>query len=81
MDDNGGDSLDDLAAAALHFAQAILAARGEAGRNLSVQEAADRLGVSRSTIYNKLKAGEISSVTIGSRRLIPMTEIRRLTRR
>lgn len=36
------------------------------------------LGVSRQTIYRWMWAGEIRSVTLGSSRRIPMTEIDRL---
>jgi excisionase family DNA binding protein len=80
-DDPSDDALDELTAAARQFARAILAAKGDGGQNVSVVEAAARLGVSRSTLYNKLRTGEIKSVTIGSRRLIPTSEVRRLTRR
>jgi len=75
MDD---DALSTLARAALAFAEAILAAREPAPRNLSIPEAAVLLGVSRSTIYNRLRTGELRSVRIGRRRLIPSEELERL---
>jgi excisionase family DNA binding protein len=42
---------------------------------LSVAEAARRLGVSRSTLYNKLRQGTICSLTIGSLRRIPVADL------
>ena len=72
------DELSDLARAALAFAEAILAAREPAPRNLSIAEAASLLGVSRSTVYNRLRTGELRSVRIGRRRLIPSSELERL---
>lgn len=44
----------------------------------SPQEAADALGVHRSTIYERLNDGTLRSVHVGSRRLIPASELRRL---
>jgi excisionase family DNA binding protein len=79
------EPIDELAEAALAFALAILAARSEPEleRNLSVAEAAARIGVSRSTIYNMMNRGELAYVRIGRRRrrLIPQAEVRRFTQR
>lgn len=44
----------------------------------SVDEAATALDVSRSTIWNLIKDGEIQTVKIRGRRLVPLTELRRL---
>lgn len=45
---------------------------------LSVDEAAERLKVSRSLIYSQLRSGEMRSVRLGRRRLIPSTEVDRI---
>ncbi len=44
----------------------------------SVPETAAMTGLSRSGIYNLLTSGKLRSVTVGSRRLIPMSAIREL---
>jgi excisionase family DNA binding protein len=38
---------------------------------LSIAETCERLGVGRTTVYELLKAGELDSVKIGRRRLVP----------
>jgi excisionase family DNA binding protein len=46
---------------------------------VSLTEAAKRLGVTRQTIYNYLKAGKLSDVVImGTYRAIPVSEVERL---
>lgn len=45
---------------------------------LTVDEAADRLKVSRSLIYSQLRAGGLRSVRLGRRRLIPAAEVDRI---
>ncbi|MBU9767120.1 helix-turn-helix domain-containing protein [Mycobacterium sp. TNTM28] len=45
---------------------------------LTVDEAADRLKVSRSLIYSQLRSGELRSVRLGRRRLIPAAEVDRI---
>lgn len=42
---------------------------------LAVAEAAARLGVGRTTVYELITAGEIRSVKVGRRRLIPATAL------
>ena len=42
---------------------------------MSVDEAADALGIGRSTLYRELSAGRLPSVKIGRRRLIPASAI------
>lgn len=43
---------------------------------LTVEQAAEQLGgVSRSTLYHLIRTGELHSVKIGSRRLIPAEAI------
>ena len=43
---------------------------------LTVEQAAEQLGgVSRSTLYHLIRTGELASVKIGSRRLIPAEAI------
>jgi excisionase family DNA binding protein len=44
---------------------------------LSVREAADNIGLSRSTLYQLIKSGDVNSVTVGSRRLVPAAELER----
>ena len=44
-------------------------------RALSVAEAADRLGIGRSALYDAPARGDIASVRIGRRRLSPAAEI------
>ena len=46
----------------------------------SVPTTAERLGVSRASIYRMIVAGEIKSVRLRGRRLIPGSEIERLAR-
>lgn len=43
---------------------------------LTIQNACARLGVGRSTLYELMKAGEIRHFKIGSRTLIPDSELR-----
>ena len=42
---------------------------------MSVDEAAEALGISRSTVYRELNAGRLPSVKIGRRRLVPASAI------
>ena len=44
---------------------------------VSVDEAAQLLGVGRSTLWQLVTSGEIPSFTIGKRRLIPLDALRR----
>ncbi|MGK9274150.1 helix-turn-helix domain-containing protein [Williamsia muralis] len=44
-------------------------------RLYTVKEAASMTGLSRASIYNRLSAGDIRSVKVGSRRLFPDTAI------
>ena len=44
-------------------------------RLLSIRDAADALGVGRSTIYTEMDAGRLRSVKVGRRRLIPSDAI------
>lgn len=44
---------------------------------LAVREAAEELSVSRATVYGLIRSGELPSLKIGSRRLIPRTELSR----
>ena len=45
---------------------------------ISISEAAKSLGLGRTTIYRLIKAGELESVRIGSRRLLKVESIRRI---
>jgi excisionase family DNA binding protein len=42
---------------------------------LTVDEAAERLRVSRWTIYNLIRSNQLHTVKIGRRRLVPVTAI------
>jgi excisionase family DNA binding protein len=42
-----------------------------------IPEACRRIGVARTSIYELIKAGEIKSIKIGSRTLIPESELQR----
>ena len=42
---------------------------------MSLDEAAEALGMSRSTLYRELGAGRLPSVKIGPRRLVPSSAI------
>ena len=67
------------AIAALLSATAAAAATPQAPETvLTVQEAAERLKISRGLVYSAIKDGTIRSVRIGKRRLIPTGEIQRL---
>ena len=46
-------------------------------RMMTPEEVADSLGVSRSTISRRIKAGEISAVKVGNRNRIPYAEFER----
>lgn len=43
---------------------------------VSVEEAAQMLGIGRSKVFELLKEGSLASIRIGRRRLIPYAEIR-----
>jgi excisionase family DNA binding protein len=43
---------------------------------LSVEEAADRLSIGRTMMYALVKAGEINTVRLGRRRLVPVGAIK-----
>jgi len=47
----------------------------ETPRLLSVREACRLLGLSRTTLYEKMSSGRLRSVTVGRRRLIPREAI------
>lgn len=42
-----------------------------------VAEAAHRLGIARSTLYEMLARGDLASVRLGGRRLVPADELAR----
>ena len=51
---------------------------GEEERAYSMREAANKLGVSISTLHRLVMRGEIKAARIGGRKVIPASEIRRL---
>jgi excisionase family DNA binding protein len=44
----------------------------------TLEEASFASGISRSTLYRLIERGELRSVKLGDRRLIPVSELRRL---
>ena len=48
---------------------------------VSVNEACDRTGIGRSALYEMIRDGEIQSVKVGRRRLIPVTGLESLVER
>lgn len=44
-------------------------------------DAGRALGLSRSTVYELISRGELASVKVGRRRLVPVTELRAFTER
>ena len=52
----------------------------DALRLLSIEQTADRLGISRSGVYRLVARGELATVTLGRRTLIEGLEIRRIIR-
>ena len=53
--------------------------RGHAARAaLSVAETAEALGICEASVYRAIKRGDLVSVLIGGRRVIPMTSINKL---
>ena len=47
---------------------------------LTAEEAAESLGVGRSTVYDLLRLGHLSSVKIGRARRIPVAALHRFTK-
>jgi excisionase family DNA binding protein len=45
---------------------------------LSIEEVAERLKVSKSLIYKAIADGQMRSIKIGKRRLVPASEVQRL---
>jgi len=45
---------------------------------ISVEEAARRLGIARSTAYNYVRCGHLPSVRLGTRLLVPTAALERL---
>lgn len=67
-----------IAAAVLAATQTEPAPAAGPATVLTVDEAADRLKVSRSLIYSQLRSGELRSIRLGRRRLIPAAEVDRI---
>ncbi len=47
---------------------------------LTISEAIQALGVSRSTLWRRLRSGDLPSITRGGRRLVRLTMIRKASR-
>lgn len=61
----------ELAAALVDQVLATLNGTPGPDRLLSVEEAADRLGIGRSAVYAEVAAGRLATLKIGRRRLVP----------
>ncbi len=72
---------DRLAAALLELAEAIRdevrleVHRDTPDRLLSVDEAAEALGIGRTAVYGEINAGRLRTLTVGRRRLVPSSAI------
>jgi excisionase family DNA binding protein len=55
-----------------------LANAGVGCRAVSVADAARRLGIGRSALYEAIARGEIASVKVGRRRVVPEAEVARI---
>lgn len=43
---------------------------------VSISEAAEMVGISRSALYPRLMSGEVPTVVIGGRRVVPVAQLR-----
>jgi excisionase family DNA binding protein len=48
-------------------------------KNYTVEEFCDEFRVSRDTFYRHVNAGKIKTIPFGRRRLVPATEVQRIT--
>lgn len=76
------DGADRIRAACQALAEALIAAADSQAepapdRLLDVDEAAAALGIGRSVLYGLIARGELGSVTVGRRRLVPAASIAR----
>ena len=73
------DALDDLL---VEYRDRILneAAKPSSPVLLSIVDAAKRIGVSRRTLYTYMNRGEVHTIYVGSRRLVPQAEVERITK-
>jgi excisionase family DNA binding protein len=60
----------------MHARAGGLTAPDTSERGHSIEEAAKRMGIGRSTVYELLALGELESITIGRRRIVPESAIR-----
>ena len=52
--------------------------RGSGEHGLSIEEFGKRLNLSRGSVYGLLASGQVKSLKIGKRRIIPSTEVGRI---
>jgi excisionase family DNA binding protein len=50
----------------------------ESPKTISVEEAARQLGISRSSAYEAIRSGQLPSIKIGRRVLVPVAALERL---
>jgi excisionase family DNA binding protein len=74
-------ALAELAAAIREEVAVARQADGAPPALLSIEEAARRLGIGRSTVYEALGHGELRSVRVRGRRLVPIDAIAELIKK
>jgi excisionase family DNA binding protein len=72
-------ALAELAAALLEELRASPPASPLPDRLLSIEEAAQQLGIGRTLMYSELRSGRLASVKLGRRRLVPRAALGRYT--
>lgn len=75
MTDRLALALAELAEAIRAEVRAELASTAAPERLLSVDEAADALGLGRTIVYSEIQAGRLTSVKVGRRRLVPSSAV------
>ena len=70
-----------MADAARLYDKADYTSAGDASQCLRPEEAARHLGISRAKVYELIAAGELSSISIGRARRVPLVAIRQFVDR
>lgn len=75
MSDRLPAAIAELAEAILEEVRRELLANVDTSRLLSVNEAAEQLGIGRTALYSEIAAGRLATVKIGRRRLVPASSV------